>query len=40
MGIGHLHNKGYIYRDLKPENVLFDEKGYAYLTDFGLAKFL
>lgn len=40
MGIGHLHNKQYIYRDLKPENILFDEHGYAYLTDFGLAKFL
>jgi len=38
LGIGHLHNKNYIYRDLKLENLLLDENGYAKLTDFGLAK--
>ena len=38
LGLGHLHNKNYIYRDLKLENLLLDEQGYAKITDFGLAK--
>lgn len=40
LGLGHLHNSNFIYRDLKLENLLLDEDGYAKLTDFGLAKFL
>lgn len=35
-----MHNKNYLYRDLKLENILLDTDGYAKLTDFGLAKFV
>ena len=33
-----MHEKDVIYRDLKPENVLIDQDGYAKITDFGLSK--
>lgn len=32
------HSKGYVHRDVKPENVLFRDSGTAVLTDFGIAK--
>jgi serine/threonine protein kinase len=33
-----VHTKGFVFRDLKPENVLVGSDGYIKLTDFGLAK--
>jgi serine/threonine protein kinase len=35
-----MHRQGYIHRDVKPANILFDRVGRAYLCDFGLAKLI
>ena len=40
LALDHVHSKGFIYRDLKPENLLIREDGYLRLTDFGFAKAL
>lgn len=38
LAIEYLHSMDIIYRDMKPENLLLDEKGHIKITDFGFAK--
>ena len=37
LALNYMHNKGIIYRDVKPSNVLICLDGHVKITDFGLA---
>src|SRR3954454_17919484 len=37
-GLGYAAQRGIVHRDIKPDNIMFDEFGQSLLTDFGIAK--
>jgi serine/threonine protein kinase len=39
-GLEYLHSQNIIHKDIKPENILLNNEGYAFITDFGTANYM
>jgi serine/threonine-protein kinase len=38
--LDYAHSQGVVHRDIKPQNVMFNNQGQAFIVDFGIAKLL
>ena len=38
VGLNYIHENQIIHKDIKPENLVFDSRGYIHITDFGISK--
>jgi serine/threonine protein kinase len=39
VGMRFIHSQGFVHRDLKPESILLDERGFAQIADLGSSRF-
>lgn len=35
-----MHQRNFIHRDIKPDNILIDREGHIKISDFGLSKYV